>query len=454
MIKRTVALLASAAVILVTLWSAPPAQAQDPDVDAYGAGATATALFLSLLDQDLTFSSTSAAVGSEPEAKADGQAVATPLFSTPGAPVSSTGALVEGEDCSLDEALPPPLDLLALEISCVRTSAEVADGSPTGTSASEEIFLDIISAEAVAMLSDAALRPILEQLLAGLEPLLEQLEAVPGFAALVPSLDALIGLVLADLENGGTVASVSVAPTSSEATDIESRAESQGAVVDLLPGLLPGVGSMAQVIVGDSFASASYDPGTDEVTLDGQAAFLDVDLTGLELILGALLEQVIPALTAEFPEELSELVEGLLADVAELLLGLDDEIEAIVNVTVDQLACPDSPLAAILCFEAGGVHELDAAGLEARGFTYGEGTRGIEAEVLGLSVLDDTIALGIGQTAAAANGELADEPTAPPTEDTPQPMPRTGGGPSAPLALGLFAAAVVGLAVVRRTRTA
>jgi hypothetical protein len=329
----------------------------------------------------------------------------------------------------------------------------VADGSPTGASTSDEIVLDIISAELVGQLSDQALRPLLTQLLAGLAPLLAQLEAL--FPDPTPSLNTLISLLLDDLEDGGSAATITVAPTSSEATDVESRAESQGAVVDLLPGLLPGIGSLATVTVGDSFSSAVYDPATDTVTLDGKAAFLELDLTGLELILQALLGNIGPALADQFPEPLDDVVAGLIEDITDLVLDLDDEVEALVNVTVDQLACPDSPLAAILCFEAGGVHELDAAGLEARGFTYGEGTRGIEAEILGLSVLDDTIALGIGQTAAAANGTLAAPPQSPPNENTPQePLPRTGGAPSAPLALGLFAAAVLGLAAVRRTRTA
>jgi LPXTG-motif cell wall-anchored protein len=122
---------------------------------------------------------------------------------------------------------------------------------------------------------------------------------------------------------------------------------------------------------------------------------------------------------------------------------------------VEELACPDSPLAALLCFSAGGVNELDAAGLEGYGFTYGEGTRGIEAEILGLSVLDGVLELGIGQAAAGANGVVAAAPpvptTAPPATDAP--LPRTGVEDATPLALALGAAAALGLTIVRRTRT-
>ncbi len=447
MLKRSVAILASTAVLALLV--APSAQAKDPELKSYGAGASATALFLSLLDQDLTFSGTSAAVGSTPEAKANGQAVTTPLFSTPGAPVESEGALVSGEDCVLDEDLPSPINLAGLEISCVRTSAEVADDSPTGTSTSDEVVLDIISADLVGQVTDDVLRPLLEQLLAGLEPLLAML------GDLGPSLDLIIDLLLNDLSDGGALASITVAPTSSTATDVSSVATAQGVDVDLLPGLIPGAASLARVTVGDSFASAVYDPASDETTIDGKAAFLSVDLTGLEAILTGLIGGVGDAIVGQLPDPLPDLLEPIIASILELIAGLDEDIEDLVNVTIDQLACPDSPLAAILCFSAGGVNELDAAGLDSFGFTYGEGTRGVEAEILALDVLDGTLQLGVGQAAAGANAIPAPAtPPTPPTPDDPDvPLPRTGGTPSLPIALALFAAAVSAMAIVRRTRT-
>jgi hypothetical protein len=446
MFRRSLAILAVAAV--TALFAVPQASAQDAELDPYGAGASATALFLSILEEEieLTFSSTSAAVGSEPEAAADGQAAATPLFSTPGAPVSSTGALVEGEDCALAEDLPAPINLAGLDIACVRTAAEVADGSPAAGATSDEIVLEVIDSELVEQLSADLLGPLLEQILA---PITSQL------GTLGTSLETLVDLLLADLENGGTLATIEVAPTSSTASEVESLATAQGATIELLPGLLPGIGPIATVVVGDSFSSAAVDPATGEVTIDGQAAFLTVDLVGLELVLETLLGTVGDTLTEELGP-LGEVLQPVLDAVLDLVLGLDDQVEELVNVTIDQLACPDSPLAAILCFEAGGVNELDAAGLEAYGFTYGEGTRGIESSILGLSVLDGLIELGIGQTAAGANGVLAvappvAPPTAPPAEQPP--LPRTGMDGATPLALALFAAAAAGLAIVRRTRT-
>ena len=456
MLKRSLATVTCSALLAFVF--APAAQAQDPDLESYGAGASATALVLEILDQAATFSSTGAAVGSEPEAAADGQAAAIPpLFETPGAPVQSTGPLVEGDDCAVNEDLPAPLDVLGLDIACVHTAAEVADGSPEASSLSDEIVLDIISAELVGQATDDLLRPLLTELLAGIATPLAQLEAIPGLADLVPSLDALITLLLNDLSDGGSLATVTVAPTSSTADEVEGLATAQGAVVDILPGLLPGIGSLAQVTVGDSFSSATFDPVTGEVVTDGEAAFLDVELTGLQLILGALLDNVVGALTEPLPAPLDELAATALGTIGDLIANLDDEVEGVVNVTVDQLACPDSPLAAVLCFEAGTVNELDAAGLASYGFdAFGEGTEGIESTMLGLSVLDGTLELGIGQTAAAANAVPADDtglpgdpPAAPPRGN----LPTTGADDMLPVTLALFAAAVAGITLIRRTRS-
>lgn len=450
MLKRSMAILAVGAV--TALFVVPPAAAQEADYESYGAGASAAALFISLADQELTFSGTSAAVGMTDEgtiAAADGQAVTTPLFSTPGAPVESSGAVVTGQDCVVSEDLPAPIDLAGLDIACVNTSAGVVDGSPEGSSTSDEIVLEVLDSELVDQLAADLLTPLLEQLLAGLDPLLDALlldETVAG----------VVDLLLADLQNSGTVATIEVAPTSSLATDVSALATSQGVTVELLPDLLPGVGPLATIVVGDAFASAVVEPGTDEVTLDGKAAYLSVDLTGLEVVLSALIGQVDEALLAQLPPELGEVLGPIFDQVLALLTGLDTQIEELVNVTVDQLACtPDNPLAALLCFTAGGVNELDAAGLEGYGFTYGDGTRGIEAEILGLSVLDGTIELGIGQAAAGANAVLAqDIPRQEPPPAEPQaPLPRTGIDSGTPVALALFAAAAAGLAVVRRTRT-
>jgi hypothetical protein len=248
------------------------------------------------------------------------------------------------------------------------------------------------------------------------------------------------------------------------ATDVEGLATVKGVDIELLPSLLlPGAAPLpiATATIGDSFSSAEYDPATSGIITNGEAAFLDVDLTGLEIVLNTLVGSIEAALTGGdepvIPDPLADVVSDLLASLLALADGLDDEVEGIVNVTVDELACPDSPLAAVLCFEAGAVNELDAAGLESYGFdAFGEGTEGIESTVLGLSVLDATLALGIGQTAAGANAVPADDsglpgdPSAVPPRGS---LPTTGADDMLPVTLALFAAAVAGMALIRRTRS-
>jgi hypothetical protein len=446
MLKRSVAILATTACLAFAL--APSAQAAPPeDVDPYGAGAAASALTIQLADLDLTFSATGVAISSKPEAAANGQAVT--LVDTEPTVVTSTGAEETAQDCVLPIDLPAPIDITGIDIACVDMAAAVTGEGPASSSESGEITIAInSSAEAVQQLIDLLLEPLLTEILAPITATLTSLGL---------SLDPLVALLLADLSNGGNLAEIEVAPTSSTASAIASRAEAQGVTLSLLPDLLPGVGSIADVVVGDSFASAVYNPETGEVDTDGKAAFLSVDLSGLELLLNALLGQVLGTVTGQLPPgPISDVVQALLTTLTGLISGLDSTVEDVVNVTVDQLACPGSPLAALLCFTAGSVHDMDAAALTAHGFEYGEGTTGIQADVLSLNVLDDLLVLGVGQTAAAANGIPAQDPpttTVPDDPETQRPLPTTGGTPALPLAMLLFGAAAGAAVLVRRSRT-
>jgi hypothetical protein len=458
MLKRSVVAITCAMVL--ALVAAPVAGAQDPDLQSYGAGASATALFLDLLDQELTFSSTGAAVRSTPKANgpgskttasAAGVAATTPIFSSDPSTMVSDGAPASGQSCVLDLNLPEPINVTGGGISCVDTKAEVTGSSPTGTAASDEVRLDIISAALVGQLTDDLLRPLLTQLLAGIETVLTSIDD------LVPadlSLDTLIDLLLDDLADGGPLARVGVGQTTSTASDVEARSTVEGVTIEVLPNLLPG-GSLplATITVGDSFANAAYDAATGKVVTDGEAAFLDVDLIGLEVVLDAIAGTIVDTLLAQLPDPLGDTLGPLVAMLTTTVSSLDEPdgpIESVVNVTIHQLACPASPLATVLCFEAGTVNELDAAGLEGYGFAFGDGTKGIEASILGLNVLDSTLVLGVGQTAAAANA-VTDTPLPSAPSQPDRSLPRTGGSPSGPLALVLLAAATVGIALVRRT---
>jgi len=458
MFRRTTAILATSGLAALAVMG--PASAQDPALSSYGAGAQATALQIELAGQfEAAFSVTGAAVSGEPaKAAANGAAALITGASEDMTTSSTPGGAATAEDCVLDEELPDPINLAALELACV-TMATAA--TPTGTSESAEIDLDVTAANALDQLTEG-LAPVLDQILAGLDPLLAEIGASETVAELVDT-------VLLNLEGGDTLATVQLAPTSSEASKVTGRGEAQGVVVSLLPDLqlLDGstpvtVGPLATITLGDAFAQATYDAATGQVVTDGKAAIISVDLAGLQALVDALIVDVETLLEGILPPEVTEPLLGtILAPVIEgvqtLLQALDTEIESNVNVTVDQLSCTDAnPLAPILCFTVGGVNELDAAQAAALGYDYGPTTRGIEAEVLDLallSALGDAPLLGLrvgGASAAAAGAPVT--PAAPELPRAAGPLPKTGGESALPLTLGLLAVAAAGGVLVRRSR--
>src|SRR5262245_3032197 len=102
MLKRTTAVLATAAIGVLAF--VPSASAIDnPKLDPYGAGAYASALELTLLGQDLAVSTTSAAITSKPEAKADGAALLLAGNPLPGAaPSAAPGGPATNKTCAIN----------------------------------------------------------------------------------------------------------------------------------------------------------------------------------------------------------------------------------------------------------------------------------------------------------------------------------------------------------------
>lgn len=413
MLRRTTAILATTGAL--ALGFVPQAGAQDPGAPTYGAGAQATALQISLLDQfQAAFSVTGAAVTGEPaKAAANGAAALITGASEDLTSAATPGTTPTAQSCVADEALPPPINLAGIELACVDMTT---DAGPTGHSVSKELGLTVTSADAVQQVTDA-LAPVLDQILAGLQPVLTQIDPTATVAALVDD-------VLANLDGGTTLATIQLAPSSSDASKITGRGEAKGVgPITLLPDLtLDGADlpDLAVLTVGDAFAQATYDAATGQVVTDGKAAFLTVDLAGLQALVDALVADVQTLIEAlPIPPEVTGAVSGsilgpVLDGVTTLVSALDTQIEANVNVVVDQLACGDAnPLTPVLCFTAGGVRQLDAAAAKALGYDFGPTTKGIQAQVLGLALLSaagDSPVLGLrvgGASAAAASAPAA-----------------------------------------------
>jgi hypothetical protein len=422
MLRRTIGIGAAAAAVTIAGIVPAGAQTSPGGLASYAAGAKATALDLTVFGQSLTVSETTAGIDSTAKAVADGHALLTPAFSSPGAAVTSTGSPVTGQDCQ-EIDLPSPINLAALDIVCVDTSAAVTGGNPLGSSLSKEIVIEVKAGDLVAT---TPLADVVGQIQTGLGSLFDALVPVtqPLEEQTQIQLDDIVNGLLDEVQAGDVLARITVAPTSSIsqfATGVSAAAKSNGVVVELLPNL-PG-GALAVATVGESTASVVRDATTGAPTLAGSAAVLNVT----------------------YPN-------GLLGGLG----VLTDALGQAVNVTVDQLACGDAnPLSDVICFTLGGTKDLDQASAKALGLDFGPNTVGRESSVLSLTLLsaapEGGIGLNVGHTAAASGSTLPAPLPGGPLEDLP--LPRTGGDTAMPLTRALLAVGAVGAGLLRRTRT-
>ena len=457
MFKRLAAITASTGILALLV--APPATAGGPQgFSSYGAGSSATALVLTLLGEELAVSSTAAAVGSAPEAAADGAALLLAGTPVPGAAPSSTpGGLPSNEACplqaDLDEITMDALSALELEVACVRTQTSITDGAPAAESLTDETTILVTG------LGGAVLEPILTPLFENVDTVSQQLiDALDPIFAVVEDttqvqLNTILEDILADLDETEVVlAEIVVGATASRdrANDVEgvvAEAASNAVTINLFPGLASQLVEIAgleinaaadpllSVVIGQAKASVVRNAATGAAEADASAAQL-------------------ASITAA--DEL-----GIIQEITGQLTG------AIDGLAVDQLSCDGGALADIVCIDLGAVRELTAEEITARFPDLGAGAVGREASAASVAVLPIlSEALGIAGPgvlglslatadaaafAVPAGGPLPFVPT--PSAPAPAPLPRTGADVPIPLALALFAAAGVGLAVVRRTRS-
>lgn len=432
MLRRTIGISAAAAAVTIAAILPAAAQTSPGGLASYAAGSKATALDLSVFGQPVTVASTTAGIDSTAKAVANGNALLTPAFNSAGALAESGTPHETASDCQQVD-LPEPIDLAALDIVCVNTSAVLQSGNPVSSAASNEIVIEIT---APALVSGTPLADVvggvqdgLGQLFDALVPVTEQLPQ-----GTVDQLQGILDGLLAEVQQGDVLARITVAPTSSTGAfgaGVAANAVSNGAIVELLPNL-PG-GALAVATVGSSTAGVVRDINTGEATPSGQAAVINVT----------------------FPN-------GLLGG----LQVLTDALGNAVNVTSEQLACtPDNPLRDVICFTLGSSHQLNAEQAKALDpdLDFGPNTVGQESSVLGLTLLAAApgggVGLDIGHTVAASGSTLpapaATTTTLPPLPGGPTPRALTGSESSVALALtfALLALGTAGAVLLRRSRT-
>lgn len=422
MMRRTIAIGATAAAISIAAILPAGAQSSPGGLLSYAAGSRATALDLTVFGQKLTVANTLAGITGEvgsAKAVADGKALLTPLFDSAGAPVASDG-VTTGSDCQQID-LPSPINLASLDVVCVDTSAVLDGGNPISSAVSKEIVIELRAGDLIAT---TPLADVVGQVQTGLSGLFDALVPItqPIEEATQIQLTDIVDGLLSEVQAGDLLARITVAPTSSTGafgTGVAANAVSNGVIVELLPNL-PG-GALAVATVGSSTAGVVRDIQDGKATVTGSAAVLNVT----------------------YPN-------GLLGGLG----VLTDALGQAINVTSEQLACGEgNPLSQVICFTLGSSRDLDAAQAKALGFDYGPDTVGRESSVLGLTLLaaapEGGVVLNIGHT-VAASGSTLPQPALPRSQPD---LPRTGGQTALPLTLALLAVGTAGATLLRRTRT-
>jgi len=415
-----------ASLLLATLMSGPAAAADTPE--RFVGNAAGQALRLDVLGQSVTLGAAKTKMTSllDPVATAAGQLVPQ-LFastSTAGGTSGLTRDPESGEKCALP-ALPEPLgSVVDLGLACSQAEA-IVDG--TVGRASGQGSVASLGLDASTVLSQLDALPIqdvvdtVDGTVVG--PLLDQLAQVsPEVANTVDtSVDTLTDLIDDVLHTKLLDAGIGVGTSSvvTEVGKVTSSASARGADIKILP-LTQALGltqPLAQIIVGSSSATASYDRGLGKAVADFDAALVTVKLAPLPGLLPSGLTQSIA------PGQTLTILEGT---------PLESTISVADGRTYD---LPDGGVGAV----ADGVSLHLLKGIAASSPTARDG--GI---LLQLAHSEADVAGAPAVTVPVTNN---------PTVAGVQQLPRTGGTPWIPMAgVGILALAVIGRRVAVRTR--
>jgi hypothetical protein len=397
---------ATVATVVTTFLLVSPAvaNADTTSPGSYHAKADATALALSVFGQGLSLGVTHAENASDPHAAATGLGALVPVIGNQveqaAAANSATPTDDKPESCG-PITLPPEVPVVDLVTACSAASALVGDGFPASVGDATVSKIDINGNAVLGQVAGPLNQPI-GDLLTGLEPVFDAVKDGSGVDA-----ESLLNEIIAAITEDGDLVRITLGPshsTSGADPSIESAtAAAQGAVIEVLPRDLLELPAVLTIEVGAASNTITIDRATGKATV----AYL-------------------PSLvTATFAP-----------DIATALNLATNPI----SVAPGQSQCLGLPAPLDSCITvAGGTQSTDDQGV-----THANAS-GVSLHLL--TGVEDGIRLDLAATSVEGVGALeAAREAAPPD------LARTGGTTDTLLGGALFAVAVGGMVVVRRSR--
>src|SRR3954454_16169515 len=413
---------AAVALTAVTLFAAPAAGAQAAATDTYTAKATGTALELDVFGQKITLGFSTADNASDP--KSSGQGIGALLPGIGNVSDQTAAATIDTPNVAVPQAcgpitLPPEFPVVDLATACSSASANVTNNLPSSDADAVVATVDVNANEILGQVS-GQLNPAIGQLLDGLKPVFDALDQ-SGIDS-----DTLLNDIISAITEDGDLVRVALGPSSASTaatTDAETAtAQAQGAVIKVLPR--------------DSVALAQADSQA-----DSQAA--------APATLDPVLTITVGAATSTASVNRSTSAGTASNDPALVTVTIADDIADALNLPADQRTLSIVPGAPETCLLPDPL--LSCISAASGTTTTDKGVAHAEASAVSLRLLTGIqggITLKLAATTADAASAFPD--VARVAADAP--LARTGGTVDALLGGGLFAVAIGGMMLVRRSR--
>jgi len=395
---------AALGVAATSLAFVPGAGAQTPE--AYAGTSAGEALRLSVFGQELTVGATATQVDQTPAATAAGTGLATPAFEA-----GATTADGAGDNGSAEQTCEGPIDQipgLTINLAC---SSSLATLGAEGPAAAATGTVGAITANPLQPLLETPLSEVVGPVEDGLNQLLDALQPVTGPVGENTGidLDSTVRELIANLFDGADLVSITLGDTASDTTTtaaaVTSECVAQGAQVDILGSEELGLDPVISIVVGEASTSVV-------ASRDGSEPVAEVD----------------PALVT---------VRSPLLPGGEASVPVGQSIE---------IPIPEPIGTSVISAAAG------TTGVDENGLTFATASA-VSLDLLNGEAMQGGIELELAACTSAAGVTPAVTPApAAPAEPS---LPATGGeGPNTAALAATVGLAGLGLALLRRTRSA